>query len=93
MKILKTFSEFQAEAIADGFDEVLERTWPAHEEVPFHTHPFELRVIVVRGEMWLTVDDETRHLQPGDTFALAHSAPHSERYGAEGAVYWVARRH
>ena len=88
-----TFSEFEAAALANGFDEVLERTWAPHEEVPTHTHPFTARAVVVCGEMWLTVDGDTRHLQSGDTFELANSLPHSERYGAEGAVYWVARRH
>ena len=39
-----------------------------------------------------TRGDETRHLLPGDTFQLAHGTPHAERYGPEGAIYWVARR-
>jgi hypothetical protein len=34
----------------------------------------------------------TRHLRPGDGFQLARDEPHAERYGAEGAIYWVARR-
>jgi hypothetical protein len=34
----------------------------------------------------------TRHLRPGDRFALAREAPHAERHGDSGAVYWVARR-
>ncbi len=42
--------------------------------------------------MWLTVDDQTQHLLPGDRFELEHGTPHSERYGSEGATYWVARR-
>ena len=42
--------------------------------------------------MWLTVDTQTRHLRPGDRFDLAHDVPHAERYGSEGATYWVARR-
>jgi hypothetical protein len=42
--------------------------------------------------MWLTVDEEVRHLRPGDEFALDANVPHAERYGAEGATYWVARR-
>ena len=28
----------------------------------------------------------------GDTFTLERDVPHSERYGAQGAAYWVARR-
>ena len=42
--------------------------------------------------MWLSVGADTRHLRPGDTFELGFEVPHAERYGAEGATYWVARR-
>ena len=88
-----TFAEFENEALKLGFDEVVERSWQAHLELGSHTHPFAVKAIVVRGEMWLTVDDQTRHLRPGDTFELAPGVPHSERYGGDGASYWVARRH
>lgn len=42
--------------------------------------------------MWLTEGDVTRRLGPGDTFRLHADAPHAERYGEDGATYWVARR-
>jgi hypothetical protein len=42
--------------------------------------------------MWLTVGDDVRHLLPGDTFALDTGVSHAERYGEDGATYWVARR-
>jgi quercetin dioxygenase-like cupin family protein len=51
-----------------------------------------VKALVLRGELWLTVDGDTRHLRPGDRFALDRDVPHAERYGAEGAAYWVARR-
>ena len=57
-----------------------------------HTHAFAVEAVVVQGEMWLTVGDETQHLGVGQRFALAHGVPHSERYGSAGATYWVARR-
>jgi quercetin dioxygenase-like cupin family protein len=87
-----TFEEFEAEARAEGFDEVLERRWPPSKVLDTHTHPFALRARVVAGEMWLTVGDDVRHLLAGDTFALDRGVAHAERYGAEGATYWVARR-
>nr|WP_316640578.1 hypothetical protein [uncultured Roseateles sp.] len=34
----------------------------------------------------------TRHLRAGDRFELDAEVPHDERYGIEGAMYWVARR-
>ena len=87
-----TFEAFQANALAEGFDEVVERRWAARTVLERHTHPFALKALVVQGEMWLIVGDDVRHLLPGDTFTLDHEAPHAERYGGDGATYWVARR-
>lgn len=87
-----SFSEFSAQAQAEDFDEVVERTWPAGTILETHTHPFALRALVVSGEMWLSADGETRHLRAGDSFALARDISHAERYGEQGATYWVARR-
>ncbi len=87
-----TFAEFEADARARGFDEVLVRDWPPLTVIDTHTHPFAAKALVVAGEMWLACAGDTRHLQPGDTFELAAGVPHDERYGAEGATYWVARR-
>ena len=39
-----------------------------------------------------SVDDVVRQLGPDDAFALDANVVHSERYGAEGAVLWAARR-
>jgi quercetin dioxygenase-like cupin family protein len=57
-----------------------------------HTHPFDVQAVVTRGEFWLTCGSDTRHLKAGDTFALAREIPHAERYGPQGATFWVARR-
>ena len=84
--------EFTAHALAEGFDEVLERKWAALTVLETHTHPFALKARVVEGEMWLSVGQETRHLLAGDEFALERDVPHAERYGTEGSTYWVARR-
>jgi len=87
-----TFEEFSARARAEGFDEVLERKWDPGVVLDTHTHPFAVKALVVGGEMWLTQGDEVRHLRPGDTFTVDLEAPHAERYGPQGAAYWVARR-
>ena len=36
--------------------------------------------------------DGVQHLLPGDCFTLQRQVLHDERYGPEGATYWVARR-
>jgi len=88
-----SFSEFEATARREGYDEVVARDWPADAVVATHEHPFAVKALVVAGEMWLSEGDTTRHLVPGDRFELAAAAPHAERYGAAGATYWAARRH
>lgn len=87
-----TLEAFQADARARGFDEIVERIWDPLTVVDSHTHPFAVRALVVRGEMWLTVGDDVRHLRPGDQFTLDRGVVHAERYGPEGATYWAARR-
>ncbi len=86
-----TFETFTAEQRALGCDEVIERSWKPDTVLETHTHPFSVRALVVQGEMWLTVGERTQHLRAGDRFELDHDVPHAERYGAEGATYWVAR--
>lgn len=83
---------FRAQALADGYDEVLQREWAAGAVIDTHTHPFAVRAVVTQGELWLTCGGQTLHLVAGSVFELAHSEPHAERYGPSGATYWVARR-
>lgn len=87
-----TFAQFEADALAAGFDEALVREWAPDTVVGVHAHPFDANAVVTQGEMWLTCGDDTRHIVPGGTFDLPQGTPHSERYGAQGATYWVARR-
>jgi quercetin dioxygenase-like cupin family protein len=89
---IESFDTFRARSLQAGADEVVERRWEPGQIVATHTHPFDADALVSEGEMWLTCDGETRHLGPGDTFRIANGKPHSERYGPQGATYWVARR-
>jgi mannose-6-phosphate isomerase-like protein (cupin superfamily) len=87
-----TFNAFRLQALMEGYDEVLERDWAPLTILDMHTHPFSARAMVTRGEMWITVGDLTRQLRPGESFEVRRDQPHAERYGAQGATCWVARR-
>jgi quercetin dioxygenase-like cupin family protein len=89
---METFEQFESAARSQGFDVVLERRQEAGTVVASHMHPFDVHARLVQGEMWLSVGGGTRHLRPGDTFELRRQTSHAERYGPEGATYWVARR-
>ena len=89
---LPDFDTFSRQALAEGFDEVIERSWAPNTVLATHTHPFAVKAVVTQGQMWLTAHGQTQALQSGDWFELAPDVPHDERYGSEGASYWVARR-
>lgn len=86
-----TLESFTAQSMDEGFDEILVREWDAHLRLDTHTHPFDVSAYVARGEYWLTVGDEVKHLQTGDFFRLARDVAHAELYGPDGATVWVAR--
>lgn len=88
----KNFEAFTAAAYLAGFDEAIERRWESNTVLEIHAHDFDAEAIVKQGEMWLTCDGMTQHLTVGDTFAITRQVSHSERYGSQGATYWVARR-
>ena len=88
-----SFQQFEATALAQDFDEVIERKWAADTLLDTHSHPFAVSALVVEGSFCLTVGDQARQLQAGDRFVLDADVPHAEHYGAQGARYWVARRH
>ena len=87
-----TFQTFEADARAAGYDQALVREWASDAVVGTHTHPFDVQALVTQGEMWLSCGDQTRYLKAGDTFTLGRDTPHSEKYGPQGATFWVARR-
>ncbi len=89
---LPSFAEFETQARAAGFGEVLERRWAPDAVIATHTHAFAVDALVTQGEMWLSCEGRTQHLRPGDCFTLDREVPHDERYGPQGATYWVARR-
>ena len=94
MPLSTPFEEFRQDALAHGYDEVLVRDWPAETVLAEHAHPFSARALVVRGELWLRVGHEMeQHLRVGDTFEVERDTPHAERYGPDGATFWVKRSH
>jgi len=87
-----TLEEFTKTALEKGFDTVTVREWDANSVAELHTHEFAVQVLVTKGEMWLTRNDQTQHLRVGDTFTMEPETPHAERYGSEGTTYWAARK-
>ena len=88
-----SFEAFEAAHRALGFDEVLVRDWQAGQVLALHSHPFEVKALVVRGEFVLECEGSRRTVRAGEGFELPRECLHAEHYGPEGATFWVARRH
>ncbi len=88
---LPSFEEYKLQHMASGCTEVLVRDWEPNQIVGQHSHPFTADALMVHGEMWLTVGEQIQHLRVGETFHLEANTLHQERYGSQGATYWVAR--
>ena len=52
-----------------------------------HQHEVTADAIVIEGEFWLTVEGQTRHLNPGDSFHVPALVRHKEKYGPEGMCF------
>ena len=86
-------SVFEASLRADGYAEIEKKTVLPNVVNAVHTHPFAVRILVLSGEMSVTVDGAKHTCRAGDTFAMPAACEHFEQYGAEGSVYLVGRKY
>jgi quercetin dioxygenase-like cupin family protein len=84
--------EFKKASAEKGYDNLIIREWEANSVSELHTHEFAVHAVIAQGEMWMTKDGKTEHLQVGDTFTMEPETPHAEKYGKDGTIYWAARR-
>ena len=82
---------FEAELKRDGYD-VMTNTTPGAKTNPEHSHPFDVRALVMEGALTLTREGKAQTYRPGETFAMPRGCMHFESYGAEGAVVLLGRR-
>jgi quercetin dioxygenase-like cupin family protein len=87
-----TWHAFEAQSHAAGYPEVVAKSWAPDLALSEHSHPFDVRAQVIEGELWLGCGPQVQHLCAGDEFSLAAHTSHTERYGASGALVWIARR-
>ncbi len=85
--------EFEARLQLDGFVELQTREMPPGLHNSEHAHDFEVRALMLDGELQLTCDGDTSAYRAGDVFTMAAGRPHEEQFGAAGARYLVGRRY
>jgi hypothetical protein len=71
MKSHANLIEFTAQAMDDGFDEVVQKDWAPDLVVKNHTHPFDVRVQVNSGQVQLSLASGTQTYGAGQSFTLS----------------------
>jgi len=57
-----------------------------------HSHDFSASILVLDGEITVTLADGDVTCGPGDTFALSAGAPHAETVGQSGVRFLAGRK-
>ena len=75
----------------EGFA-VERKSIPPHTVAAEHAHPFDVRALVVSGEIALTADGVEQVYREGDIFVMPAGHAHREAVGPAGVEYIVGRR-
>jgi len=78
--------------VLDGFPEPILVEREADGFLDDHTHPFEVKALVVSGQIDLVVDGVRTAYVSGDVFHLSANQVHTERYGSSGVQYLASRK-
>ena len=79
--------QFKAELIRDGFSPAVAGEYAPGLINPDHTHPFEVRGLVLSGEMMISGGGEIQRCGSGDVFVMRLGEVHREDVGTSGVRY------
>lgn len=84
---------FKSALIKDGYADVELRTMAANTFNDRHSHDFDVRALMLDGELKLSWEGREHTFRPGEVFTMEAGCPHVELFGPQGARYIVGRRH
>ena len=79
--------QFEASLGRDGFSTAVAGEYAPGRINAEHTHPFEVRGLVLSGYMAITGGGVVQQCGPGDLFVMRLGETHREEVGAEGVRY------
>ena len=86
-------TEFETALQADGYTEVGKRPHPPNHATEPHTHPFDIRALVLEGDITLVADGQATRYGPGEVFVMERDREHAERVGPTGVTSLFGRRY
>lgn len=87
-----TPAEFEAALLRDGYTADVRETAPRH-TTEQHSHPFDVRAMVLEGEITLTTAEGSQTYRPGDVFTMEAGRAHAEAIGPQGVRNLAGRLH
>jgi uncharacterized cupin superfamily protein len=84
---------FEAELKSEGYDEIANGTTQGPKHNAEHSHPYDVKAMVIDGAITLAWDGRTQTFRPGEVFTMARGCLHTETFGPEGVVTLVGRKH
>ena len=84
--------DFEAALRRDGYSEIDTRKQVPGLENAAHSHPFDVRALMLAGELTLGFEGKVQVCRAGDIFTMKAGCEHTEKFGTEGASYIAGRR-
>ncbi len=78
---------FEDELKREGYD-VMTNTTPGAKVNPEHSHPFDVKALVLKGAMSLTRDGKTETYKAGQTFSMPRGCVHSKATATARPSLW-----
>ncbi|MEK7105484.1 MAG: cupin domain-containing protein [Patescibacteria group bacterium] len=88
-----TEQEVINQMIAEGYLDAAAWDDGSRDDYEEHTHPFDTKLVMVSGEMELSVNGVKRVLRSGDTVEVLRGTPHAAKIDATGCRYIIGERH
>ena len=76
----------------EGFPDPVEVHQIPNGSLDLHTHPFEVRALVIKGSIQILLNGQSTDYQAEEMFSLDFEQAHEESYGPDGVTYLASRR-
>jgi len=83
---------FEAGLTRDGYQGIETKELPRDYRAANHAHDFDVRALVLAGEITLTWNGGSRSFVAGEEFTMDAGCAHAEAVGPDGVRYLVGRR-
>ena len=83
---------FEAALVKDGYKDIETKALRGDYRAREHSHPFDVRALVLAGEITLAWNGADRSFAAGDVFTMDAGCAHAEAAGPDGVRYLVGRR-